>query len=154
MCHGRPCAAVLRFAKRVHASQNLNSEQIAVADGLARDAGLHTAQFRLGGVYEPGLEPGGVDMSYSRWLMVHLNKPVEAMRAICTLLKPGGVMVCEEADVSAVYAEPSSPAYVELRELCLEGGRGRSAGRICRRHREEERGSRFRCVSRNLRIAP
>jgi SAM-dependent methyltransferase len=104
---------------------DLNPEQIAVADGLARDAGLHTAQFRLGNVYEPGLEPGGVDMSYSRWLMVHLNKPVEAMRAIYTVLKPGGVMVCEEADVSAVYAEPSSPAYVELREICLEAGRRR-----------------------------
>ena len=36
---------------------DLNPEQIAVADGLAREAGLHTAQFRLGNVYEPGLEP-------------------------------------------------------------------------------------------------
>ena len=39
----------------------------------------------------------------SRWLMVHLNKPVETMRAIFTVLKPGGVMVCEEADVRAIY---------------------------------------------------
>ena len=103
---------------------DLNPEQVAVADGLAREAGLQTAQFRRGSVYEPCLEPG-VDMSYSRWLMVHLNKPVEAMRAIYKMLKPGGVMVCEEADVSAVYAEPSSPAYVELREICLEAGRQR-----------------------------
>ena len=64
-------------------------------------------------------------MSYSRWLMVHLNRPVAAMRAIHAVLKPGGVMVCEEADVSAVYAEPSSPAYAELREICLEAGRQR-----------------------------
>lgn len=64
-------------------------------------------------------------MSYSRWLMVHLKQPVEAMRAIYAVLKPGGVMVCEEADVSAVYAEPGSPAYDELREICLEGGRRR-----------------------------
>jgi hypothetical protein len=35
-----------------------------------------------------------------------LNRPVEAMRTIRAALKPGGVMVCEEADVSAVYAEP------------------------------------------------
>ena len=104
---------------------DLNPEQMAVADGLAREAGLRTAQFRLGNVYEPGLEPDSVDVSYSRWLMVHLNKPVEAMRAIYTALKPGGVMVCEEADVSAVYAEPNSAAYVELREICLEAGRRR-----------------------------
>ena len=69
-------------------------------------------------------------------------------------LAPRSCMVCEEADVSAATRSLSLPAYVELRELCLEGGRGRFRGRICRRHREEERGSRFRCVSRNLRIAP
>ena len=69
---------------------DLNPEQVAAADDLARDAGLHTARFRLGSVYERGLEPDSVDVSYSRWLMVHLNKPVEAMRAIHTALKPGG----------------------------------------------------------------
>src|SRR4029453_6603652 len=104
---------------------DLNQEQIAVAEALAREAGLHTAQFRLGNVYEPGLEPGSVDMTYSRWLMVHLNKPVEAMRAIHAALKPGGVMVCEEADVSALYAEPRSEAYEEMREIALAGGRAR-----------------------------
>src|SRR5207342_2754703 len=59
------------------------------------------------------------------WLMVHLHRPVDAMRAIHTILKPGGVMVCEEADVSAVYAEPASAAYNEMREIALAAGRGR-----------------------------
>lgn len=104
---------------------DLNPEQVAVADGLAREAGIHTAQFRLGSVYEPGLEAESIDVSYSRWLMVHLNKPVEAMRAIYAALKPGGVMVCEEADVSEVYTEPSCAAYVELRDICLDAGRRR-----------------------------
>ena len=81
-------------AQGAHATGiDLNPEQIAVAGGLARDAGLHTAQFRVGSVYEPGLEPGSVDVCYSRWLMVHLKQPVEAMRAIYAALKPGGVMV-------------------------------------------------------------
>jgi len=122
----------LGFVSRWAASQgahatgiDLNPEQIAVANGLARDAGLHTAQFRLGNVYEPGLDPDSVDISYSRWLMVHLNKPVDAMRAVHAALKPGGVMVCEEADVSAVYAEPRSPAYDELLAICLDAGRRR-----------------------------
>jgi hypothetical protein len=78
----------------------------------------------LGNVYEPGLEPGGVDMSHS----LADGAPEQTgggMRAIYTMLKPGGVMVCEEADVNAVYAEPSSPAYVELREISLEAGRRR-----------------------------
>jgi 2-polyprenyl-3-methyl-5-hydroxy-6-metoxy-1,4-benzoquinol methylase len=104
---------------------DVNPEQVAVANELARDAHLKTAQFRVGNIYEPQFQAGSMDMSYSRWLMVHLNKPVQAMRAIYDALKPGGVMVCEEADVSAVYAEPNCAAYVELREICLEGGRRR-----------------------------
>jgi cyclopropane fatty-acyl-phospholipid synthase-like methyltransferase len=104
---------------------DLNPEQVAVANDLARAAKLETAQFRLGNIYQPNLAPDSVDMSYSRWLLVHLNKPVDAMRSIYATLKPGGVMVCEECDVSEVYTEPSSAAYVELREICLAGGRQR-----------------------------
>jgi SAM-dependent methyltransferase len=96
-----------------------------LAAELAREAGLKTAQFRSANIYEPGLEPESVDVSYSRWLMVHLNRPVDAMRAIHAALKPGGMMVCEEADVSAVYAEPASVAYTELRDICMEGARQR-----------------------------
>jgi SAM-dependent methyltransferase len=98
---------------------------MAVAAELAHEAGLKTVQFRSANIYEPGLEPESVDVSYSRWLMVHLNRPVDAMRAIHAALKPGGVMVCEEADVSAVYVEPASAAYTELRDICLEGARQR-----------------------------
>src|SRR3977135_156159 len=54
---------------------DVNHAQVAVANDLAREAGLKTAQFRVGNIYEPELEANSVDVSYSRWLMVHLNKP-------------------------------------------------------------------------------
>ena len=104
---------------------DLNEDNLAVAAQLAQEVGLKNARFVPANIYEPGLEPESVDVAYSRWLMVHLNKPVEAMRAIHAALKPGGVMVCEEADVSAVYTEPSSAAYTELRDICMEGARNR-----------------------------
>ncbi|HEV8393044.1 MAG TPA: methyltransferase domain-containing protein [Vicinamibacterales bacterium] len=102
-----------------------SEDQIAAAQALTREAVVDHVEFRAGSVYEPGLEPGSVDVSYSRWLMVHLQRPVDAMRAIYAALKPGGVMVCEEADVSAVYAEPRSAAYEEMREIALSAGRAR-----------------------------
>jgi len=104
---------------------DLNQDNLTVATELAQEAGLKTAEFRSANIYEPGLKPDSVDVSYSRWLMVHLNKPVDAMQAIHEALKPGGVMVCEEADVSAVYAEPPSTAYNELRDICMEGAKQR-----------------------------
>jgi cyclopropane fatty-acyl-phospholipid synthase-like methyltransferase len=102
-----------------------SEEQVAAAQALTREAVTDRVEFRAGSVYEPGLDAGSVDMSYSRWLMVHLQRPVEAMRAIHAALKPGGVMVCEEADVSAVYAEPRSAAYEEMRDIGIAGGHAR-----------------------------
>jgi SAM-dependent methyltransferase len=100
---------------------DLNEDNLAVAQQLAREQHLENVRFVSANIYDPGIEPGSVDVAYCRWLMVHLNKPVEAMRAIYAALKPGGVMVCEEADVSEVYTEPASAAYTELRDICMEG---------------------------------
>ena len=47
------------------------------------------------------------------------------MRVIYRALKPGGVMVCEEAGVSAIYAETRSAAYEEMRDIALRAGRDR-----------------------------
>jgi 2-polyprenyl-3-methyl-5-hydroxy-6-metoxy-1,4-benzoquinol methylase len=57
---------------------DLNEDHLMVATELAQEAGLKTAHFRPANVYEPGLEPDSVDVSYSRWLMVHLKNPVGA----------------------------------------------------------------------------
>lgn len=102
-----------------------SEEQVAAAQALTREAVIDQVEFRTGSIYEPGLDAGSVDVSYSRWLMVHLQRPVDAMRAIHAALKPGGVMVCEEADVSAVYAEPKSAAYEEMRDIGIAGGHAR-----------------------------
>ena len=113
-------------AEGAHATGiDVNEEQVRVCQALAQEAGLGHASFRVGSVYEPDIEPNSLDISYSRWLMVHLNRPVDAMRAIRAALKPGGVMVCEEADVSAIYAEPPSPAYEQMREIALKAGLAR-----------------------------
>jgi SAM-dependent methyltransferase len=104
---------------------DVNEEQVEASQELANTAGLTNARFRTASIYEPGIEAGTLDITYCRWLMVHLNRPVEAMRVIYKALKPGGVMVCEEADVSAVYAEPRSPAYEEIREIALKAAQDR-----------------------------
>jgi SAM-dependent methyltransferase len=104
-----------------------NEEQVHASQKLADQKGLAMADFRTASIYEPGLDPETVDMAYCRWLMVHLNRPVEAMQAIHRALKPGGVMVCEESGVSSVYTEPRSAAYEEMRDLALRAGRARGA---------------------------
>jgi len=103
---------------------DVNEEQVQAATALIRP-GTTNVSFRTANIYDPGLEPESIDVAYCRWLLVHLNRPIEALRVICKALKPGGVVVCEEAGVSAVYTEPRSAAYDEMREIALEAGRSR-----------------------------
>ena len=101
---------------------DLSQDQVAEAGRLALEAGLENVEFRVASIYEHGFAPESFDYSYSRWLLVHLSRPVEAMRKIYEALKPGGVMVCEEADLTAIYTEPRASAYEEFRDLAVAGG--------------------------------
>jgi SAM-dependent methyltransferase len=111
---------VTRWASSVGADAlgiDLSVDQIAEA----RDLADGKTEFLVGSVYDHGLPPESVDISYSRWLLMHLNRPVDAMQSIYAALKPGGLMVCEEADMSVIYAEPPS-GYHEYVELAFAVG--------------------------------
>ena len=114
---------VTRWASSVGADAigiDLSADQIAEA----RDLADGKTEFRVGSVYDHGLPPESFDVSYSRWLLIHLNKPVDAMRSIYAALEPGGLMVCEEADLSAIYTEPPSD-YHEFLDIALASGAAR-----------------------------
>ncbi|HXV35358.1 MAG TPA: methyltransferase domain-containing protein [Gaiellaceae bacterium] len=111
---------VTRWATSVGADAlglDLSADQIEEARQLADGK----TEFRVASVYDHDLPPESVDIAYSRWLLIHLNEPVVAMRSISAALKPGGVMVCEEADLSAIYTEPPS-GYAEFLDIALASG--------------------------------
>jgi SAM-dependent methyltransferase len=111
---------VTRWATSVGADAlgvDLSADQVEEARQLADGE----TEFRVASVYDHDLPPESVDIAYSRWLLIHLHQPVDAMRSISAALKPGGRMVCEEADLSAIYTEPPS-GYDEFLELALASG--------------------------------
>ncbi len=104
---------------------DLSEEHLQEAQRLAESDGLTNIEFLNRNIYGQGLPSDAFDISYSRWVLMHLNQPIEAMRQIRQALKPGGVMVCEEADLSAIYTEPRTFGYEEYRTLALDTGRQR-----------------------------
>ena len=101
---------------------DLSEEQLAESKRIADEQGLTNINFRTANIYDPGLAPETYDVSYSRWLLMHLNRPVDAMRRIREALKPGGIMVCEEADLSAIYTEPPTDGYHAYRDIAFVVG--------------------------------
>jgi SAM-dependent methyltransferase len=83
----------------------------------ASGAQLAEARARLGGAHvsfveasatATGLPPGSFDLVYCRFLLIHLPEPERALREMFTLLRPNGILVCEDGDLTSAGSEPPS----------------------------------------------
>jgi SAM-dependent methyltransferase len=56
------------------------------------------------------------DLVYCRFLLIHLAEPVRALREMRDLLRPQGVLVCEDGDLTSAGSEPPSAlgAFADL----------------------------------------
>ena len=70
---------------------------------------------------ETGLSRESFDLVYCRFLLIHLTQPDLALREMYNLLKPNGILVCEDGDLTSAGSEPHS----KLQEFSnLFGGLG------------------------------
>ncbi len=107
------------------AAVDANSAQLAVARRSAAAAGLKNISFHAASAYDTGLRRESFDMAYSRFLMCHLVEPVKALAEMRALLKPGGVLVCEDHDDGGIRSEPPTRAYKRLVEISEAVNRAR-----------------------------
>ena len=65
---------------------------------------------------ETGLTRGSFDLVYCRFLLIHLPEPERALREMFTLLKPDGILVCEDGDLteSGVEEHAARPGSVQV----------------------------------------
>jgi SAM-dependent methyltransferase len=80
------------------------------------DAGGLNATFVEASATDTGLPRGSFDLVYCRLLLIHLTEPERALREMFALLKPGGILVCEDGDLTASGSEPPSAldAFADL----------------------------------------
>jgi SAM-dependent methyltransferase len=78
--------------------------------GRARErlGGVTNASFAEASATDTGLPRGSFDLVYCRFLLIHLPDPESALREMWALLRPGGVVVCEDGDLTACGSEPPS----------------------------------------------
>src|SRR5262245_47183532 len=75
-----------------------------------------TVSFVEASATDTGLPRGSFDLVYCRFLLLHLPDPDKALREMHALLRPGGVLVCEDGDVTSAGSEPPSAldAFADL----------------------------------------
>jgi SAM-dependent methyltransferase len=86
---------------------------------LARErmpAGSTNIRFVEASATDSGLPPASFDLVYCRFLLLHLPEPERALREMGALLKPNGILVCEDGDLTSASSEPPSAlgAFADL----------------------------------------
>lgn len=94
-----------------------STEQLKVAREEAQKKGVQNVCFIEADVYSLGLEKDSFDMVYARSLLSHLQDPLCAVTEMKRIVKPGGVLVCEDIDMATIHSEPSTAEYERAVEI-------------------------------------
>ena len=68
-------------------------------------------RFLAASAYETGLQSDSFDMVYSRFLLMHVARPQDALQEMKRILKPGGTLALEDGDFTTPFCDPPSAAY-------------------------------------------
>ena len=71
-------------------------------------AGITNVRFIQASATDTGLPREAFDLVYCRFLLIHLTEPESALREMRELLKPDGIIVCEDGDLTSAGSEPPS----------------------------------------------
>jgi SAM-dependent methyltransferase len=69
--------------------------------------------------YSTGLPRCHFDVVHCRALLDHLRRPLDALREMAALARPGGVVICFDFDFSGLFSFPATDCYARVRDLIL-----------------------------------
>jgi SAM-dependent methyltransferase len=71
-------------------------------------AGITNVQFQQGDIFHLPFAPQSFDHVFVCFVLEHLSRPVDALRILLKLLRPGGTMTVIEGDHGSTYFHPDS----------------------------------------------
>jgi ubiquinone/menaquinone biosynthesis C-methylase UbiE len=98
---------------------DFSAEQLAIAQARAESAGHRNIRLVEGSIYETGLPRAAFDVVHCRFVLCHLARPMDALREMAAIAKPGGLVVVFDVDTEGLFSVPSTPAYARVRELII-----------------------------------
>jgi SAM-dependent methyltransferase len=95
---------------------DVNGAQVEQARQLCMNEGLRNTRFIEASAYSTGLERGTFDLVYCRFLLLHLTDPTACLREMRELLRPGGILVVEDGDLTSAGSAPPTAlnAFADL----------------------------------------
>ncbi len=90
--------------------------QVEEARAIFARAGISNVSFVQANACETGLPRASFDLAYCRFLLLHLPNPGACIAEMLAVLKPGGILVLEDGDLTTAMSEPhtASHAFADL----------------------------------------
>jgi ubiquinone/menaquinone biosynthesis C-methylase UbiE len=111
---------------------DMDEVTLALAREAAAERGIANVEFRAQNVNDWD-EPTTYDLVYSRFLLHHLSHPVELLRRMWAGVRPGGVLIVEDADFDGWCCHPASDGFAfflrAYSQVIARSGGDHTAGR-------------------------
>jgi ubiquinone/menaquinone biosynthesis C-methylase UbiE len=89
---------------------DMDEVKLALAREAAAERGITNVEFRALNVNEWD-EPATYDVVFSRFLLQHLSQPVALLRRMWVAVRPGGVIIVEDADFDGWCYHPANEGF-------------------------------------------
>jgi SAM-dependent methyltransferase len=101
-------------------SVDLSADSLSLARQRVEDAGFSNVTFEIADVYQLPFDDESFDHVFVCFVLEHLRKPVEALRALKRVLRPGGSITVIEGDHGSWYCYPETRAAARAVECLIE----------------------------------
>lgn len=91
-------------------SVDLSAASVDQARAAVAEAGLTNVSLRQADIFDLPFAPASFDHLFLCFVLEHLPRPVEALRALLRVLKPGGSVTVIEGDHGSAYFHPERAA--------------------------------------------
>lgn len=91
-------------------SVDISEASVAEARKKVAAAGLTNVKVLQADIFDLPFEPGSFDHVFVCFVLEHLSRPVEALRVLRDLIRPGGTITVVEGDHGSAYFHPDSEA--------------------------------------------
>ena len=103
----------LRSPQAQFTSIDISHESVARAREQAAAAGFGNVEFQQSDIFALPFEPGSFDHVFVCFVLEHLPQPVDALKILRKLLRPGGTLTVIEGDHGLTCFHPDHPAARE-----------------------------------------
>lgn len=112
---------------------DLSEDNLVRARDLSQSKGVINVTFQQANAYELPFADSSFDVTHTHQMLAHLGAPVDALRELLRVTKPGGVVAVRESDLKMWCQWPELPALERAHDLMLQtheaAGGSTTAGR-------------------------